>query len=237
MPQNMPRDEKTLLREIESLKKRVKSLETSPRTGNASVSHGKFLVQDGESGTQLLRIGYLGNGDFGEIRGTAMRRPTGEYAFATWSGSGGDDGGFWAWYDKADNTIISDDVTSGQGLATPYIGAPLFAPGDTSKWPAVTSSSYAGQWYAVWYKQHPRLHLSVWTQTASGTSGDIRASCNGASVSQSVGSNDNSTRDFYLTVPGAHLSTFQVVIEMRRTSGTGFMGCWPMSAEGVQSPG
>jgi hypothetical protein len=233
--QNNRRDERSLQRWKADIERRIRSLETSPRAGNTSVSHGKFVIQDGAGGAHLLRAGYLGQLDGADVRGTAIHRPTGETAFATWQGETGAEGGFWAWYDQAGNDVFSDDALAGQGLATPYLGSALFAPGDRSKWPTVTSSSYTVQWIGQWYKQHPRLMVSVWTQTDSGTSGDVRVTCNGVSASQAVGSADNGVHDLIVAVPGTHLSNFQVVIELRRTSGTGFMGCWPMACWGVQS--
>lgn len=233
--QNTRRDERTLQRRIAELERRLKKLETSPRAGHTSVSHGKFLIQDGSGGAALMRAGYLGNDDAGEVRGMSMHRPSGEFMFSTWSGAGGDSGGFWAWYDKAGNAVVSDDVVSGQGLATPYIGSPVFAPGDRSKWPSVTASTYTEQWYGEWYHQHPRLLVSVWTQTDAGTSGDVQVTCNGASASQAVGSADNGIKHLILTPPGAHLDYLEVIVSLRRTAGSGFMGCWPMGVYGIQS--
>lgn len=233
MPQNTPKDEKWLLRRLAELEKRVKSLETSPRSGNASVSHGKFTVQDGT--VELVRAGFLGTDLAGDVRGTMMRRPTGELAYATWTGAGTDGGGFWAWYDQAGNTVMSDDAVSGQGLATPWIGSPVFAPTATALWPTATSGSYVAQWAAQWYKQQPRVIVQVWTQSASGTSGDIRVSCGGASVTASVGSGDNSNRTFALSPAGTFGANLQIDIEMRRTGGSGFIGCYPLSVFGAGS--
>jgi hypothetical protein len=230
--QNSSRDDRSLRRELADIRRRLKTLETAPRTGNASVSHGKFLVKNGD--TELLRSGYLGTASGSDIRGTDLRRPTGERAFSTWAGTG--TGGFWALHDKQENLIFSDDATAGQGLATPYIGAPVFAPNDRTKWPAVTATTYTGQWTAIWFKQHPVLHVSVWTSTDAGTSGDVQVTCNGVSSSQAVPSGDNTIRDLMLTVPGVHLASFQVVINLRRTTGTGVMACWPTGVQGRQSP-
>lgn len=231
--QNKRRDERDLQREIADLKRRIKALETSPRAGNASVSHGKFLIRDGESDVDVLRFGYLGQYSGTDVRGTEMRRPTGELVLSTWSGT--DQGRFWGMYDLVENRVISDDVTSGQGLATPYLGSTLFAPGDRSKWPSVTASTYTTQWYGQWYKQHPRLHVVVWTQSDSGTSGDVQVTCNGVTASASVASASNAIKDLVLTVPGDHLSYQQITIDLRRTAGTGFMGCWAMGCWGIQS--
>jgi hypothetical protein len=235
MAQNAPRDEKSLLREIEDLKKRVKTLETAPRSANTSVSHGKFLVQDGD--VELLRAGYLGDGGAnGDIRGIQMRRPSGELVFSTWTGSETDDGDFWALHDRQGNQIFTDDIISGQGIARPLIGAPVFAPEDLSLWPAVTSDSYTTVWRADWYKQQPRLAVEVWTRTASGTSGDIRMSCNGVTVSESIPGSDNSIRLLILSPDGTFGESLGVEIEMRRDTGdTGFLGGWPMSAYGAGS--
>lgn len=230
MPQNTPKDEKWLLRRVDELEKRIKSLETAPRSANTSVTNGKFLVQD--SAVELLRAGYLGQGDSGDIRGIMMRRPTGELMFATWTGVGADSGGYWVMYDKQGNTLFADDAVSGQGLAKPLIGTPLFAPEDKSHWPAVTSGSYANTWYGNWYKQQPRLQVQVWTRSDSGTSGDIRVSCNGATASQAIPSSDDTTRTFVLSPPGPHVTLLQVIIEMRRTAGTGFLGGYPLGVYG-----
>jgi hypothetical protein len=235
MTQNAPKDEKWLLRRLDALEKRLKTLETAPRSGNASVSYGKFVVQDGETGNQLFRIGYLGTNDDGDVRGVEIFRPSGELAFSTWTGADGDTGNFWAFYDKSGNTVVSDDIASGQGLATPLLGSPVFAPGDTSKWPSAVTGSYVTQFAAQLYKQQPRLRVEVWTISVSGTSGDIRVSCNGVSASEAVGSNDNTNRSLTLTPPGANLDNLQITIDMRRTAGTGFIGCYPLAVYGLGS--
>lgn len=232
MAQNAPRDEKWLLRRIDELEKRIKTLETAPRSGNTSVSFGKFLIIDGETGNEVLRIGYLGPVDGVDVRGTQLTRPTGERILSTWSGG---EAPFWAMYDLAGNIIVGDDATSGQGLARPYIGGPLFSRSDTGTWPVATSSSYVTVWWATWVKQHPRLLVSVWTQSASGTSGDIRVNCGGVTQSQAIPSNDSTIRAFSLAVPGDLLSSPDVTVDIRRTSGTGFLGCSPTGAYGVQS--
>lgn len=232
--QNSPRDDRHLQRRIADLERRLAKLETSPRAGNTSVTHGKFTIRDGD--VDLLRVGYLGvSGAGNDVRGVSMRRPSGEYMFATWNGAGDDSTDFWSFYDKAGNQIASDDAVSGQGLARPYIGGPAFAPADRSLWPTVTSSSYTPQWYAEYYKQHPKLLVTVWTQTDAGTSGDVRVSANGASTSQAVPGGDNSARPLTFAVPGDHMTYMQITVELRRTAGTGFMGCWVMGAYGVQS--
>ncbi|GAA0347942.1 hypothetical protein NE235_10745 [Actinoallomurus spadix] len=235
--QNTRRDERHEQRWKAEIERRLQKLETSPRAGHTSVSHGKFLIQDGSGGAHLLRAGYLGDDDAGEVRGMSMHRPSGEFVFSTWSGQGDDSGGFWGLYDKATNAVVSDDVVSGQGLATPYIGAPNWAPGDRSKWPSVdvTGTAYITQWRGAWWKQHPRLHVVVWTWSDPGTSGDVQVTCNGVSATKPVSSGDNEIQDLYLTVPGNHLTWQQVTVDLRRTSGSGFCGCWPMGAYGVQS--
>lgn len=233
--QNTRRDERDLRRELAELKRRIKALETSPRMGNSSVSHGKFLIRDsdGSSDVDVLRVGYLGQYSSADVRGTEVRRPTGELVLSTWSGA--DQGRFWGMFDIAENRVISDDAVSGQGLATPYIGAPVFAPFDTSKWPSTTSSTYAPAWIGMWWKQHPRLHVIVWAKSDSGTSGDVQVTCNGASASASIGSAENGIKELFLTVPGGHLSWQEVEIDFRRTGGSGFLGCYPMGVYGIQS--
>lgn len=42
--QNMPRDEKTLLRIIAALERRVAALETAPRAGNTTVAAGALTI-------------------------------------------------------------------------------------------------------------------------------------------------------------------------------------------------
>lgn len=233
--QNARRDERHLQRRLAELERRIKTLETAPRTGNASVSHGKFLIRDtdGSNDVDVLRVGYLGQYTDEDVRGTEVRRPTGELVLSTWSGA--DAGRFWGLFDIAENRVISDDALSGQGLATPYIGAPGFAPYDTSKWPSTTSASFVPAWLGGWWKQHPRLHVTVWTQSDSGTTGDVQVTCNGVSASAAIASADNGIKQLYLTVPGDHLSWQRVEIDFRRTGGSGFLGCWPMGVYGVQS--
>jgi hypothetical protein len=236
MPQNAPKDEKWLLRRIAELEKRIKALETAPRSGNASVSYGKFVILDGETGNQLFRIGYLGEGDDGGVRGVEIFRPSGELAFSTWTGESGDTGNFWSFFDKAGHIVASDDIVSGQGLARPVIGAPVFAPADSSKWVSTSKDDgYDDMWGARWVKQHPRLVVDLWTKTDSGTSGIFRVSCNGVSVTQSVGSGDDSTHILDLTPPGDYGDELMVLIEAQVTGGSGSVRCWPIGVWGAGS--
>lgn len=235
--QNQRRDERALQRRLAALERRLQKLETAPRAGNTSVSHGKFLIQDGAGGAQLLRAGYLGqDAASGEdVRGTAIHRPTGEYVMATWSGVSGDVGGFWALYDKAGNIVVSDDAVSGQGIGRPYLGAAAFAPTDGSKWPTVVSATWTTQWLGMLIKQQPQLQLYVWTQTDTGTSGDVRWTTGTDTVAQSVASGENTIRTLTGPVSGAHLDQLEISVDMRRTSGGGRMACWVMGAYGAAS--
>ena len=56
MAQNMPRDERTLARELAALQRRVAALETAPRAGHTSISSGSLVVRDTDTGTVLASI-------------------------------------------------------------------------------------------------------------------------------------------------------------------------------------
>lgn len=232
MPQNAPKDEKWLLRELEALRRRVKALETAPRTGNASVSYGKFVILDGETGNEVLRIGYLGQTGGEDVRGTQLTRPTGERVLSTWSGEAA---AYWGLYDLSHNVIVSDDYVSRQGLARPYVGGPNFAPADTSTWTAVTSGSFQTMFWGQWVKQHPQLHVFVATVSDSGTTGEVQVTCNGASATQTIPSNDDTIRSLIFPVPGDLYSSFTITVAIRRTGGTGVVACYPYGAYGRQS--
>jgi hypothetical protein len=236
MPQNAPRDERWLLRRIDELEKRVKSLETAPRAGNASVTTGAFVIKDPATGADLLRTGYLGQLDDIDAYGTSMSRPTGELMFQTYRGDGGDIGGFWIWYDKNANPVVSDDSTSGVGLARPYIGSAQFSPLDTSLWPSTTSSSFGVMWQGHWVKQHPWVDVRFASVTDSSTTGEVKVIANGASTTVSVPANDDTVRSAQFAIPGVHMQQMLIQISVRRTGGSGAVLVYPYSVFGIQSP-
>lgn len=232
MPQNTPRDEKWLLRRIADLEQRVKSLETSPRANATSVSTGKFVVFDED--VDMLRIGFLGQVGGVDVRGMEIKRPDGTSAFSTFRGT--DTGGFWAWYDRQGNEVVSDDAVAGQGLARPYIGSATFAPIKGITWPSTSSSSFDLLWHGWWFKQHPILQVIVATKSPAGTTGQIQLAANGGSVTQNIPGGDNTLRSLSFAVPGGHLQDMALEISVRVTGGAGSIQAYPYAAFGRQSP-
>lgn len=62
MPQNAPKDERWLLRVLDQLERRLKALETAPRAGNTSLSHGKLLVMDPDTGNVIASMAGAAGG-------------------------------------------------------------------------------------------------------------------------------------------------------------------------------
>jgi hypothetical protein len=232
-----------LAAEVRNLKRQVRELQTQRRVANASVdgAQGRFLVIDPNTANVVLLVGDLGDAyvapDGSRQFGLVLRRGTGEAAFAVYDPLPAVDGfhPYFALYDRAENVIVSDDTTSGQGLARPYIAC-AFRNVTQSTWPVTTSATFVDAEFAIHNKQHP--NIEVWAQYVvdASTAGEAQlvqtSTVIGDPQSLSAGTNWVS---WVSPVEGGFGSVTDLHVQFRRTSGTGNVRLIVAGAWGRQS--
>lgn len=231
-----------LTRQIEDLKRRVKSLETQNRLSAGTiggVSGGSVQVVDRAGGL----IAYIGefapNAPDGNPQpGLYFRRQDGTLAFAIFDPLPLVDGynQFWSLWDRTGNLIMSEDTTSGQGLARPYLPIPWIDV-RTSTWPVTTSASMVDAQFCLHNKQHP--FVEVWIQAApdASTVGEyqlVQGSTVIGAATQITGAAVQ-----YVTwraaVVGDHGDQTDLHLQFRRVSGAGNVRGIIVGAWGVQT--
>jgi hypothetical protein len=158
-----------LTAQIEDLRRRVRQLEAGNRLSMAQIggpSGGRLQVVD-RAGNVIAYIGeFLPAQPDGDPQpGLYFRREDGTLAFAIFDPAPLVNGyhQFWGLYDRGGNLIASEDTTSGQGLARPYLPFP-FVNVTTTTWPTTTSATMVDLQYAIHDVQHPQVE--VWVQAA-----------------------------------------------------------------------
>jgi hypothetical protein len=218
----------------------------SPRS--ASLSEGDFtiaggtlkvLAADGDISFWLGSITpALPDGSYQP--GFILQREDGSTAAALYDPAPvpGDYHQFFALYDRAGNIIVSDDTTSGQGIARPFVGSVFYRTRYADFAVSSTAAAFETLFTAILPKQHPRLEVGYRaSMDTTGTTGEVRVMVNGVQLGTT------STEGFVvatrytgsLPVAGGHMATLTVEIQARRTSATGALRVEPLYCLGKQS--
>lgn len=226
-----------LVRSQLDIQDRVTTLETSPRAVATSVDSGnwKFIA---DNGVELANFGDQGPG-LG--RGWIFRRgDTGIPAFYL-GGNQGSGRQFWRLCDNNLNDVITDDASSGQGLARPYIpytpvkNSDVGAPAQTT-----TSTSFVGAYVIAGLKQHPVVYVQYIVTTPVGVSIEVRLLDTSSSINEQIALNSHPGSSFFFTwiqapLKGEHLSEMSLELQMRVSGGAGTVGITCVYAYGRQS--
>lgn len=199
--------------------------------GNVQVIGGVVEVFD-SNGTNIAQLGRFTDG----AEGVALSRPDGTYALYVADG-------FASIMDRTGNIVISDDASSGQGIATPYIPLgtwnSVLAPPRAENF--TTSSAFVTVETCSGYKQHPRLMIQVLVQCSNATTaGEVRIiDVNGVILggTQTVPAGEYAYHQWIQApLPGQHTAQQVLNLQVRRTVGAGSIGARGIYAVGVQSP-
>lgn len=193
----------------------------------AVISRGGLLIQDDgafeivtSAGVYTLyaKKGLDGKREFG------LLRDNGTFVLRTLSTAGSQ---AWALHDNGNNIVVSDDGVSSQGLARPSLPWPTrrirfdsLASTDNGSFEGLVDTGFV-------YKSHPRAYVQVvHCATTSGTTGELRLMLDGVQVgsTQTVGFALTFADVGPFAVPGSHMSQHRLVLECRRTGGTGRIG-------------
>lgn len=131
---------------------------------------------------------------------------------------------FLSWYDRAQNIVMSDDDSSGQGLSRPYVPIPVTRARYTDM-VAVTDGTFVDVFDSLpFYKVNARALVNLrYTTDVSGTAGEIRVLVDGVQVGSTVAVGFAVSTNFIgpFVVPGDAYTAHTIKVQARRTAGTG----------------
>lgn len=233
--------------EIRKLRDRIKQLETAAPLRNAAISDGGQLIVRGTEGNAIVLLGRYDVPGYEKPDGhkqmvVGIWRDTGELAFEMIDAEPTIDGfqQYWALLDRSGNRVVSDDATSGQGLARPYLPAVFY---DYPAAPTQTTSSAAFatlQRASGFIKQHPRIQVGVLVLTDAGTTGQVRLwdATNGVQIGSTISVGAGVFQGYNIgpaPISGAHMDGIDLDIQARVLSGPGSIGVQATTAYGIQS--
>jgi hypothetical protein len=172
---------------------------------------------------------------------TLLYRDTGELAFSIADFDTAD--GYQQYiglFDRAGNTIVSDDTNSGTGLARPHIPVGQWTDNLTPT-ATTTSASFVNLQVLIGEWQHPRVALqAIYQSSSAGTTGEVRCvDSDGIQIgtTQTVNSLDFAFSTFGTpaVLPGDFGAAKVLYLQARRTGGTGTIGVRGVQALGTQS--
>lgn len=227
---NHPEDLVSVVRDLE---RQVRELRRRS-LGNAAISQGGLEVRTSE-GAVIMRAGEFPWGSQ-TAHGVEFRRQNGglQARFADTPGGNG----YWALHDEAGNVICSEDTMSGQGLATPYLGAAWMPYSEVLSPPiATTSATFVITHRAHFPKQHPRVRVLLLCDSDADTTGEVILADGGSQIGGTVTVPLASNQYFWLDaeVAGSHMTMKYLDLQVRRTAGTGNVRVAPAWIGGVQS--
>lgn len=216
-------------RALAEIRSRLRKLETRRNVGASTIRGGRLTIVDAD-GNVVALLGTAESGDTGFF----VFRPDGSSSFYAWTSAGG----FSAIFDHANHYIVTEDTTSGQGLARPYI--PL---GPMVSNSAPTDMTMSTVWNTLqigqMYKQHPGLLVPLVVQSTLGSTGQIRLLDDvGRQIGPTlaVAANEFSVRnDLIGAVEGTHMNPTGLNLQARRTGGTGAIGVRAINVIGIES--
>jgi len=225
-----------LIRKIEELERRLRSLELSPRLGSAAIDDGSLTVA--LNGVPMLYVGELSGGNAG-YHGLEVFREDGTLAFIV--GGNAFPYQYWAMQDRTNHIVASDDAASGEGLARPYIPYQVYT-GDSTLWPGVVGGSFSLIQTLMGQKQHPKLHVEVAAICTDGTtSGQVRifdynnSTQLGSTWNVPTGTTGIIGNAWDVTPSAGWGSAVNIGIDARRTAGAGTMRIMTYMAYGRQT--
>jgi hypothetical protein len=219
---------------IAALERAIESLTLARNLRSSTIDDpGVLQVRTGNIVTALF--GRLSDG----LMGVVLRRQSGELAFSVQGNQQDPSTQFVALWDRAGNIIVSDDATSGQGLARPWLPV-LFGPSAMPAGaPSTTSATFDTLWRTLQDKQHPRLKVVYMVQADADTAGEVQLWDGPTATELDLQVIEaGAYRYVYpprVSVPGGFSADMDVQVRARRTAGTGVLRVQVFLAMGVQS--
>ncbi|KXK63346.1 hypothetical protein AWW66_03265 [Micromonospora rosaria] len=231
-----------IMRRLRDLERDIRAQAAGRRLEASSIGRGGLALRDGGSmriidrdGSVLGRIGDLGDG----IRGTWIGRANGEPAIGAYGTGVGDDVGFAGLYDRSGQYVVTDDASSGRGLARPYI--PIQVGEVTPPTATTTSSTFESLAEGMASLQHPCLVVYGLALAGAGTAGEVRVWLDHPGPVGPVTTIPTAAYTFFTIGPfalpssGEYGTLRNIQIQARRTAGTGTLGVRVLSVLGLES--
>lgn len=244
----LPADARTLSEKSSRTDRDLRELRAVRFLENATIGAGGLTISGGgslnvrlPSGSQMFYLGALTNLahlDGSPQQAFILRREDGSNCLAMYSFDGVAPQSL-SWYDIQGNFLVSEDQTSGQGLARPYIAGDgwfgaVEAPANTT-----SSATFTTVMTLPWIKQHPRVTAYYLVQASTGaTSGEIRLVDDfGTQIGPTVvvGLGGYTYGSITGTLAGAHMFPTYLHWQARVTAGAGTLGVKGLTTYGVQS--
>jgi hypothetical protein len=199
----------------------------------AVISRGGLVVQDNgevsvrtEDGVEMFFLGQLFTGGT-PYRGIWMKREDASFMF--YNGISDDDPSkvFFAWADRSNNILVSDDAESGVGLARPWIPMPT-VPVLSTMIPTTSSGTYTSIYSTGWVlKQQPSCEVQALLLSSGGGIGNAQFTINGTPAGSAIpiasGAFGWSALQ-QLTLPGPLNGYVRVELQVQRTNAAGTVG-------------
>ncbi|WP_158840961.1 hypothetical protein [Saccharothrix deserti] len=227
-PSNILDQIRDLRRQIAEVRKNSGLSSAILRQGGLSLLEDAFLKMVDDNGVLVLYAGP----DAEDRQVFELRREGGAAILTTYFTAFGQ---AWSLFDPGGQVAVADDADSGQGLARPYI--PL--PHNQTDWnvmPKTTSASFVTLDEVRYYKQHPRVNMSIKTGAAVGSAGEWRVLQDGAvRASGTITASVITVAFASFAVTGSHLAPLNLDVQARVTSGAGPVSAHIREAGGVQT--
>lgn len=221
-----------VLDELDKLRRRISELERQtlrnvviPEGGLRLRGGGQFVAET-PTGVEMFYLGelHVGAEDF---RGIWMKREDGSFMFYNGLADGDPNKVFFAWLDRAGNILVSDDGSSGQGLARPWLMMPTVNVIGTSI-PTTTSAAFVSTQSTGWViKQQPKCDVQALLLSNGGGTGNARFTINGTPTGPvlPIAAGAFAWSSIHtLTLPGTYNSYVRVELQVQLTNGTGSVG-------------
>lgn len=194
--------------------------------GGIRLKGGGEFVAETPDGVAMFYLGELVSGVI-PFRGMVMRREDGSAMFYTNIADNDPDKVFFSWSDRTGNILISDDASSGVGLARPWI--PQAAINVLSSSIPMTSATtwVSTQSTGQFVRQQPKVEVEALLRSESGATGEARFVVNGVATGNvmTVAANEFAWQSIQtLALPGGYDSRVRVELQVQRTNGVGTIG-------------
>lgn len=210
----------SILDQIREIKRQLAEIRKNKGL-SSSAFRGEFQVLHASLGHWLLKVGLGAQNKYF----LSIRRDDGTVAIEIGTTAGGDQ--FWAGWDRAQNIVLSDDATAGQGLARPWLAPPV-VPVLSTAIPTTNSASYISlQSTGQVIKQQPYVELEVLVLSTGGGIGNVRFTCNGSPIGTVI----PVTSGLFAwqtiqteALPGNYNDRVRLELQAQRTNGAGAVG-------------
>lgn len=194
--------------------------------GGVTITDNGVLSVETADGVLMLFLGPLAAG-LVQYRGLLINREDGSRMFEMGAVLSDPDKIYFAWKDRGNNIVLSDDGIAGTGLARPWIPIPT-APIHASMIPMTSSATYVPTYgTALALQQHPCLRLQALYRSTGGATGNMRFTLNGSPIGTVVpigaGDYQYSTAQ-NVVLPTAYNDNIRIEVEVQVTNAVGTVG-------------